>query len=831
MLHLVKAIGMRYKIFFLSFIALPFCYKGFCKNTFVQKKENNLFFLENKGQLKDQYGHSRTDIQYYIRSAGMTVFIGNGQLHFQFDNTCSGTISKDKNSGTHTPGKTDLYRMDVSLAGAQLQNDIIAEGRQEYHEFHYSDRENKNGIEALAYNKITYKNVYPGIDWALYIKNNKLEYEFILAPSADPSLIKLQYNGQQSLQLEQDGAIVATTPMGIVKDNAPLCYYIDGHAKKSMIRSAFKLTDNTLSFVLANNATGYCYNDKKLVIDPILEWGTYYGPYSSNTYFYDIITDQFANVYGCGLTYGTTDIATVGSYQNVFGGSTDAYLVKFDSSGNRLWATYYGGPDGDWATALAMDSFGCVYMAGSTSSTTGISSTGCDQPAYGGGEWAGFLVKFDTAGNRRWATYLGGSPGSAYDLEISSISCDITGHVYVSGTTDDTSNIATPGSFKPVKLEGADTAIECFLMLYDTAGMKQWGTYYGGPGRNYTLVGANCNDGSYVYLSGYTNDTTSSAFVTTGAYQSALRGNSDIFLAKFTSAGTRVWGTYYGGESSETMSGIAYIPGAGVYIFGTTYSDTNMTSTGCFQPLRAGDADAFIALFSVELGYRVWGTYFGGPGTESSTFGRISVDDTANVYVTGYTNSTSGMATTGAWQTTYGGGSADAFLAKYNSSGTQKWSTYYGGNAGDEGYACAFGGNAVYICGQTNSPDNIATPGSFLSTSPGGAFYYEGFLGKFIDPPAPSLSLAATSVYQSINLFPSPNNGSFTVSGNITAKDLSDVTLTITDIAGRVVLVTGSQVDNGAFSKKIELKNEPSGEYLLKLSCNNNDIVRSFIKQ
>ena len=87
---------------------------------------------------------------------------------------------------------------------------------------------------------------------------------------------------------------------------------------------------------------------------------------------------------------------------------------------------------------------------------------GSAEPSFLGGMWSGFLAKFNSSGNRIWATYVGGSVGATFDLEIASLSCDLFNHVYVSGATDDTDNVATPGSFKPIKVEGMDTTVDCF---------------------------------------------------------------------------------------------------------------------------------------------------------------------------------------------------------------------------------------------------------------------------------------------------------------------------------------------------------------------------------
>ena len=98
-----------------------------------------------------------------------------------------------------------------------------------------------------------------------------------------------------------------------------------------------------------------------------------------------------------GYTNSNSGIVTVGAHQTTIGGGYDAYLVKFNSSGQRQWGTYYGGSGSEYGLSCTTDATGNVYLAGQTSSNTGIATAGAHQTVYGGGVWDAFLVKFNGA--------------------------------------------------------------------------------------------------------------------------------------------------------------------------------------------------------------------------------------------------------------------------------------------------------------------------------------------------------------------------------------------------------------------------------------------------
>ncbi len=794
----------------------------YAKNVSNTLKEK-LCFIENKGQIRDQNGNVRYDINYVIQTPGLSVFIGKGFISYQFyqqelspfvslmNTNNAPEINKclfNDSICTALFGNTcaNMYRMDVSIDGINNNVEVISEEKQNYYENYYLAGLSENGIRANTCNKVVYKNIYNGIDWVLYIKGNKLEHEFIIGEHADVSEIKLVYNGQTALKLNEDGSITATTPMGVIKEKAPVCY----SKSKELSAASYQLDGNILSYKINNLEGSY-------VIDPVLEWGTYYGPDSNCTKVYGSASDYRSAIYIAGLTYSSAigSIATTGSFETTYGGGdTDGFLTKFDTSGNRLWATYYGGPGGDWATGVSCDHSGNVYIDGTTNSTSGIASIGAQQTTYGGGMWDGFLVRFDAAGNRKWATYCGGMGANI----TGSSACDTLGHVYLAGEAADPNNIATTTGFYSTPQGSYD----CFLVQYDSLGVRQWGTYYGGPDADFG--GVTCTDGANVYLTGYSASTTGIA--TPHSYQQVNAGSNDVFLVKFNSAGNRIWGSYFGGPGQELSGGITCGRFGYVYLLGSTASTSGIASAGAFQhTYGGGTCDAFLAMFQHDTGYCAWSTYYGGPGEEKTDYSRIICDRNSNIYIIGYTNSTSGISTIdSAYQPTYGGGTNDVFFAKYANNGIQFWSSYYGGSGEDIGQVCAYDGENIYISGQTNSSDSIATPGSFLSSWSGGTYYFSGFLIKFhyLDTAGTLKTESAISntTLENIKLFPNPNSGNFTILAEANAEN-SKINIEIIDILSRVIYKDEGIVSNHTFIKSISLpKDIVSGEYVIKFTYN-----------
>lgn len=331
----------------------------------------------------------------------------------------------------------------------------------------------------------------------------------------------------------------------------------------------------------------------------VRQWGTYYGG-SGGEWLGEVCFDKNTNdIYTCGATTSTLGIATVGAHQLVNNGNYDAFIVKLNSLGTPIWATYYGGDKEEYLSSCQVDKNGNVYLTGSTSSTNNISSPGSHQSLFGGGLGTnadGLFIKFNSAGVRQWSTYYGDlSTDWIYNCVL-----DAYGDIYLAGTTSSSLSpnaISTVGSHQSIYGGGSNDA---FLAKFDQAGVRQWCTFYGGSGtdeNNYCGIDKNGN----IYLTGKTSSAGNNVIATPCSYQESLaQGLADIYLAKFTPLGQRLWSTYYGGFGLDDGALVNCDPSGFVYLTGfvTANSASVMTSAGAHQTVyMGGGTDAFIAKF------------------------------------------------------------------------------------------------------------------------------------------------------------------------------------------------------------------------------------------
>ena len=448
------------------------------------------------------------------------------------------------------------------------------------------------------------------------------------------------------------------------------------------------------------------------------QWSTYYGG-SSYEYAYGVATDDAGNVYITGETQSNYGITTgaYGAYQSAFGGAADAFLVKFNAAGVRIWATYYGGAQIDRANSIAIDPDGNIYLAGSTNSSSGIASPGvmgaggAFQPSLSGSTDA-FLLKLDAAGNRLWSTYYGGNG----DDVANSVSCDAAGNVCIGGITQSFSGIASNGAYQTAHgLAGLDA----FLVKFDKDGNRLWGTYFGGPGHDWGYGVSNDALGN-IYLTGVTASITGIAF--NGSQMTSGGGGADAFLVKFDASGARQWATYYGGSGYDFGNNkVATDAQNNVYLFGGTSSANGIAFNG-FQMTFGGVTDGFLAKFNAS-GTRLWATYFGGPATEEAF--SIAISNFGGIFINGDTYSSTGIASGGFQNSLIG--SENQFIANFNSDGNRICSTYYGSVHEEDGSIATDNTGHVFLLANTYSNGGLAS-GGFQNSFAGAR---DAFLVKF----------------------------------------------------------------------------------------------------
>ena len=708
--------------------------------------QNEAFlFTENIGQVTDQKGHLRSDILFTAHDRTAHLFITATGIDYQFTKVKG--LNPDK-PGSNEKAIIQTYKFSLTLAGANPRPQIIREQKNTFTENFYLAH-CPGGITGVkTYEKLVYRDVYPGIDWILYSNGQHLKYDFIVRPGGDPAQIKLKVNDAANVSIDRNGELVMKTSLGEVREKKPVSF-----ADNKTVPTHFKqYADGTIGFDVTapEGAT--------LIIDPSVSWATYYGT-SAQDYSVGCTTDGSGNMYMSGTTFSTNGIAA-GGMQTTSGGDYDNFLVKFDAAGNRLWATYYGGSGNDQNNGCVTDPSGNVYMAGFTNSATAIASGGF-QNIYGGGQDA-FLVKFNTAGARVWGTYYGGS-GLDGTFVNNCCATDAAGNVYLTGQTNSSANIASGGAQNVL---GGGT--DAFLVKFDGAGNRLWGTYYGSTGNenSYTCV----TDGTNVYITG---STTSASGIASGGFQNTFGGGTDAFFVKFNAAGSRLWATYYGGSGDDFGSACHADASGSLYIAGYTNSTNNITAGGA-QNTFAGGTDAFLVKFDAT-GNRLWGTYYGGPGNERG-FGGCVTDPAGNVYLSGWSTSTTGIAAGSGFQMS-NAGSADAFITKFDAAGNVLWGTYYGGNDADQPYDCHMDASGtLYVAGYTASASGIATGTGFQTTYAGNS---DAFLVKITDVVINTITtgaLTGTAFCTGGSLsIPFTATGTFTT-GNVFTAQLSDAT-------------------------------------------------------
>jgi hypothetical protein len=703
-------------------------------------------FLENKGQVKQTDGQPAPYVAYHLERGSTQIYLlREGGIAYQFNRMHYpegyAELMADRHAGPENMERLDrlreevrleTYRMDMRLIGADPQATITTEGRSEDYINYY----NHDALDVRHYRKVTYHDVYPGIDWVIYTTDKGMKYDFVVRPGADPAQIRMRFTDHEELFIDEQGNLIHGNRMGRLTEDAPVSFQGDGK-----VGTRFVLEGDMLSFELE----GYDA-DMTLLIDPFRIWGTYYGGGNTDRGT-SCATDANGNVYLAGYTSSTNAIASAGhqnAHNNPEQGSPDydvneeyinfdAFLVKFNSNGMRQWATYYGGENWDVGTSCVTDSGGNIYLAGSTCSPSQIAHSG-HQNSHNNSDEPGsdisihrdaFLVKFNASGTRQWATYYGGEGSDSGGA----CATDPSGNVYLAGSTNSSSAIASNGH-QNMLWGGSDA----FLVKFNGSGVRQWATYYGGEGADWGVACATDPSGN-VYLAGGTNSSSAIAF---NGHQNVFGGAyDDAFLVKFNESGVRQWATYYGGSNRDWGTSCATDVNGNVFLSGTTLSLSSIAFNGHQntigwppQGLLLPPMDAFLVKFSSN-GVRQWATYYGGESFDQGN--SCTTDGNGNVYLVGGTNSSADIAFNG-HQNTWSGGDA-AFIAKFSYSGTRQWATYYGGSGGGtEGYHCAAdeSGN-VYLAGQTSSPSGIAYYGH--QNVNGAAFGADAFLVQFSDCP------------------------------------------------------------------------------------------------
>jgi len=486
-------------------------------------------------------------------------------------------------------------------------------------------------------------------------------------------------------------------------------------------------------------------SEKTLVIDPVLQWGTYFGGNGEDLPFSVAVDRRNGDVFVVGRTISTSGFPLWNPgggahYQGTHNGGHDAFIAKFSGSNlSRVWCTYFGGSSGDSGTSVAVDGSGDVFVVGMTySSNFPLWNPGGGayyQNTNNGGD--AYIAKFSGSNlSRLWCTYFGGSG----DEDPLSVAVDRrNGDVFVVGWTTSTSGFPLWNPGGGAYYDGIFNGIrDAFIAKFSGSNLSRvWSTYFGGSGWDEAYSVAVDGSGN-VFVVGRTNSTSNFPLWHPGGgayFDNSYNGDLyDAFIAKFSGSNlSRVWCTYFGGNSEDGAHSVAVDGSGDVFVVGWTTSTSgfplwNPGGGAYYQNTNNGGADAFIAKFSGSNLSRVWSTYYGGSSHELLRWSDRCVVAGAGFIAVGVQTYSSNLpvgdqpspCSGGFYQGTHGGGVADLAILTFDLNGVPWWRTFYGGAGHEESPAgVAVYSTYLYVVGATGG----SLPASHLPNPGGGAYH------------------------------------------------------------------------------------------------------------
>jgi Beta-propeller repeat len=689
-----------------------------------------------QARILDQYGklplsfeanHGQTDtrVKFLSRTSGYTLFLTGDEAVLTLRGRKTNTKAKiprtdhTLQSSTTVPRAGGVLRMKFRNANPAAKVTGIDElpGTSNY----FIGNDPKKWCRNVpTYSKVKYEGIYSGIDLVYYGNQKQIEYDFVVAPGTDLSRIRLKFRGAGKLRIDDKGDLVFGAAVDEVRLQKPQVYQETSGTRK-IIEGRYRIAAaNTIGFRVADYD-----RSKPLIIDPVLDYSTYLGGNGADE-GNSVALDSSGNVYVTGLTDSTNFPTTTAAFQTTlgYGGPFNVFVAKLNATGSALvYSTYLGGSrEVTQGYGIAVDSSGNAYVTGLTESSDFPTTTGAFQTTFGATANA-FVTKLNATGSALvYSTYLGGNEA---DFGFG-IAVDSAGNAYVTGLAQSTNFPTTTGAFQTT---GNGSGQAFVTKLTPTGSALVYSTYLGGSGDDSGSAIAVDGSGN-AYVSG---DTSSTNFpTTTAAFQTTFGGGlSDAFVTKLNATGSAlVYSTYLGGSDDDQGNGIAVDGSGNAYVSGGTSSTNFPTTTAAFQTtLRGGLRDAFVTKLSPTGSALVYSTYLGGSGDDSGS--AIAVDGSGNAYVSGGTSSTN-FPTVNALQSTFGGGTYDAFVTEIDRSGSALvYSTYLGGRVVDYGDGIAVDASGkVYVTGYTFSP-NFRTANAIQSSLRGTVNAFVASIGPY----------------------------------------------------------------------------------------------------
>src|SRR5713226_7165161 len=740
--------------------------------------------------------------QFLVRGAGYDLLLTPSQA----------TIASNDGTGANF--------LRLKLAGANIRAPAVAldplPGRRNYL---LGNDPAKWRTDVPTYGRVRYDKVYPGISLAYYGRQSQLEYDFEIAPGADPHAIKFSFDRELKARVDRNGNLVLQFSGHELREAAPVIYQDIAGARQPVTGRYVLAGKHEVSFEI-----GPYDKTHTLVIDPTLIYSTYLGG-GGDDLGSSIAVDSSNNVYVTGTT-SSTNFPTLGPAFANNAGLSDIFVTKINAAGSAIvYSTYIGGSGLDRGDGIAVDSSGNAYVVGrvDSSSTNFPTTNGAFATTYRGGDFDGVLFKLNAQGNTLvYSTFIGGEANDSTE----GVAIDSAGNAYITGGTKSFGFPTTVSAYQGTIAGDTDA----YLAKVNSTGTSLlYSTYLGGTGTD-RGTGVAIDSSGNAYIAGFAG---SADFPNVNAFQTASGGGFDAFIAKIDTTAngiaSLVFSTYLGGSGDDKAYGIAIDNTASnVYITGQT-SSNNFPLLNPAQPAPGGSFDAFITKIS-STGTKLYATYLGGSGDDRAT--GIAVNSSGEVYVTGFTSS-SNFPTVSPLQIANGGG-FDTFVAKLNSAGSAfLYSTYLGGSANESDTSNVTSTNPIaldsasnaYITGYTAST-NFPTASPLQAAKGAGQ---DAFVAKISDA-APTTDYSISALPGSQTVSPGGDT-SFTVMATPTGGFTGSISLSVmglsSDSTSSFVPPTITITDASAKSSTLTVNTTgatPSGTYFLSIKTTSGNL-------
>ena len=597
------------------------------------------------------------------------------------------------------------------------------------------------------FERVRYRDAYPGIDLLFHGQAETLEYDWILAPGANPRDIRMSFQGANKSHDRHCGDLVLDVGGIAIREKRPRVY-----------QNGREIAGR---FVRRGRAFGFevdAYDTRQqLTIDPILSYASFIGTATLDTGLVVAVDPK-----GFLLMMGNTNSAAFPAKHGVFTAAPNTnrypYVAKIDptatGAASLVWLTVLGGSVYEAATSLASDAQGAALLAGWTQSANfpvknaaqpNSGSTINCQVATGGAGLCpdAFVVKIASTGDSLiYSTYLGGDRAD----EGYAVAVDSLGNAWVSGYARSDNFPTTPTAYQR-QVSGTQNA---FTTGFSPAGSIIYSTLVGGEKIEYVFGNAVDKQGN-VYMLG---QTTSTKLPMVNPFQPAIAAGADGFVFKLNPAASGaaglVYSTYMGGAGGLTeLYSVAVDAEGNIYATGGTNSPNYpVTAQSAIEPkfngvppksdpnTRGVYQDAIVTKLNPSLqgpAQLAYSTYLGGANYD---FGwGIALDKTGRILVAGLSDSPDFPVTADGFLQVYSGAkySSKAFLSVIDPSKKGMdgliYSSYYGGSGNDVTYSVAVTANGVAVAGSSASPNTPVTPSAYQPKNAGGTS--DGILALF----------------------------------------------------------------------------------------------------